>query len=68
MSDDPTHIGGFTLRGHIGSGGMGRVYVQGVRGPADPAYRVDLGHGSGGREGLPICEWHGTGEHMTVVV
>ncbi|MFH8527924.1 serine/threonine-protein kinase [Streptomyces tendae] len=26
-SDDPTHIGGFTLRGHIGSGGMGRVYL-----------------------------------------
>lgn len=26
-SDDPTHIGGFTLRGRIGSGGMGRVYL-----------------------------------------
>ncbi|MCZ9337924.1 protein kinase, partial [Streptomyces sp. TRM76130] len=26
-SDDPTHIGGFALRGHIGSGGMGRVYL-----------------------------------------
>lgn len=26
-SDDPTHIGGYTLRGRIGSGGMGRVYL-----------------------------------------
>ncbi|MFE6418358.1 serine/threonine-protein kinase [Streptomyces enissocaesilis] len=25
--DDPTHIGGYTLRGRIGSGGMGRVYL-----------------------------------------
>jgi serine/threonine protein kinase len=26
-SDDPTHIGGYALRGRIGSGGMGRVYL-----------------------------------------
>lgn len=26
-SDDPTQIGGYTLRGRIGSGGMGRVYL-----------------------------------------
>ncbi|MFF5856377.1 serine/threonine-protein kinase [Streptomyces sp. NPDC012751] len=26
-SDDPAHIGGYTLRGRIGSGGMGRVYL-----------------------------------------
>ncbi|MFF3735840.1 serine/threonine-protein kinase [Streptomyces sp. NPDC002566] len=26
-NDDPTHIGGYTLRGRIGSGGMGRVYL-----------------------------------------
>ncbi|MEV8287065.1 serine/threonine protein kinase [Streptomyces niveus] len=39
-ADDPTQIGSYTLRGRIGSGGMGRVYLAGSPAGQQVAVRV----------------------------
>jgi eukaryotic-like serine/threonine-protein kinase len=33
-ADDPTEIGGYRLRGRLGGGGMGRVYLASTPGGA----------------------------------